>query len=70
LNDDFPPKGEVKSWARWLGRESDPKKIERIKQALTSGKPCGDERFIKRMEKRFGRSFRSRNPGRPRKREN
>lgn len=70
LSTDLPPKGEIKSWARWLGREGDPKKIQDIKSALIAGKPCGEDSFVVGLEKKLGRSFRSRKPGRPRKQKN
>jgi len=55
-------------WSKYL-RDSEPQEvIETLRKNVTSGRPCGDEDFIKSIEKIVGRPLRVLPRGRPRKR--
>jgi putative transposase len=58
---------EIKSWKRYLREGGDEELIRDIRKNSTTGRPCGDESFIKKLERRFGRRLRALAHGRPRK---
>ena len=61
--DEFGLAGE---WSELLRR--DPEEIELLREKARTGRPCGDEEFIKKAEQLTGRLLRPLLPGRPRTR--
>ncbi len=57
--------GLVDDWRELL--RSDPDEEDVLRKTVRTGRPCGDERFIRSAEKRTGRNFHTRSPGRPKK---
>jgi len=58
---------EIKGWKQYLRERGDEGVIQTIRKNSTTGRPCGDEAFIKRLERRFGRRLKALAHGRPRK---
>jgi len=59
---------EIDDWSKYL-RDSEPQEvIETLRKNVASGRPCGDEDFIKSIEKIVGRPLGVLPRGRPRKR--
>lgn len=58
---------EIEDWAEYLKEKDDEKIIENIRKCSMTGRPCGNERFMKKLEKLFGRRLRALPWGRPRK---
>jgi hypothetical protein len=52
----------------YLMEGDDDKLIQKIRQNTKTGRPCGDEDFIKKIEGLIGRRLRTLPRGRPRKR--
>ena len=55
--------GLVPRWRRFLAVEDD--HVEQLCGKTRTGRPCGDEAFVKKIEKRTDRSLSPRTPGRP-----
>jgi putative transposase len=58
---------EIGNWRYYL-RGKNEVLIEKIKQCSINGRPCGEELFIKELEKRLNRRLRALPHGRPRER--
>ena len=58
---------EIDDWSRYLRDDETAEVVERLKVNVMSGRPCGDENFIKGIEAVVGRSLNVRPRGRPRK---
>ena len=59
---------EIDDWSKYL-RDSEPQEvIETLRKNVASGRPCGDESFIKSIEKIMGKPLRVLPRGRPGKR--
>jgi putative transposase len=67
LSNDCPVTDGVKDWLAYL-EDRDDSAIDLIRHCSMSGKPCGDESFVGRMEDLLGRKLISRPRGRPRRR--
>ncbi len=61
LSGEFPPPGVVEDWTAWLTHEDDPETIDRIRQQTNTGRPCGSNAFVERLEGLLDRVLR---PGR------
>lgn len=59
----FPPEGAVDDWSTWLLDEQDDY-VERLRRSTHVGRPCGSDRFIRRLENRLNRSLRPQKRGR------
>ena len=57
----------VADWSAWLGEAEDQDLVQRIRTKTQTGRPCGSERFVSRMEKLLGRTLAPKPPGRPQK---
>ena len=55
----------VKDWKEYLLEQGDAEEIERIRKEGISGRPVGDKKFIKKMERKFKRRLARGIPGRP-----
>lgn len=60
---------QVPDWSAWLAEGEDDVQLSVLRRHINKGLPCGTERFIKRLEKKSGRSLRCRPRGRPKKEE-
>ncbi len=63
-----PLAAEVNDWRRFLAAEEDAEDVERLRRRLRTGRPLGDSRFVRRLERRLGRRLLPGAPGRPPKR--
>ena len=60
---------EIRNWRTFLRQREDTDMTHKIRKSSMTGRPCGDESFIKKLEKRFGRRLKALPHGRPRKAE-
>ncbi|MBU0758955.1 MAG: transposase [Candidatus Omnitrophica bacterium] len=54
------------SWRSFIDREDDRSEMEIIKKSTFTGRPLGDEQFIKKLEKKLGKRLQALSVGRPR----
>jgi len=59
---------EIGDWLGYLMEEDDDKVVRNIRQKTKTGRPCGGEDFIRKLEGLIGRRLRTLPRGRPRKR--
>jgi putative transposase len=57
------PPHTIQDWRHWLEEESDVLTEQRIRDRTFTGRPCGDEKFVRTTEKLLGRSLARRKPG-------
>ena len=57
----------VSDWGKYLRETGDEELLENIRRNAMTGRPCGDERFIEKLEKECGRRLRALPHGRPQK---
>ena len=55
---------EVRDWVSFINHVDHEETIMRLKRSLATGRPIGDEAFIKRLENMTGRQLTKRKPGR------
>jgi putative transposase len=60
---------EIKDWLSYLMEKDDKTLIENIKSSTRTGRPCGDEVFIQKIENLLDRRLNALPKGRPRRRE-
>jgi putative transposase len=60
-------KSEIHDWASWLGLPLDETTQKFIRESTFTGRPCGDEAFVKRMEETTERELSRKKPGPKRK---
>jgi putative transposase len=60
----LPLIGVIKNWSAWLAGDPDEETIQAIREATATGRACGSEEFIRRMETYSERSLRPRKRGR------
>ena len=60
----WPPSGMMPSWKTWLADASDKQSEDLIRKSTSTGRPCGDESFVSRIEAITVRSLAPRKPGR------
>jgi putative transposase len=58
---------EIEDWQEYLREKEDEQIIRDIRKCSMTGRPCGDDRFMKKLERLFGRRLRALPWGRPRK---
>lgn len=58
---------EIRDWRDYLREKEDKTMVERIRKCSLTGRPCGDESFIRKLERRFARRLKALPYGRPRK---
>jgi putative transposase len=58
---------EIPDWRKFLRAREDSAMTQQIRKSSMTGRPCGDESFIKKLEKRFGRRLQALPHGRPKK---
>ena len=55
---------EISDWASFLALAEEEAVVSRLEQHIRTGRPCGDEAFLVRLEERTGRRLRKRRAGR------
>ncbi len=58
---------EIQDWLAYLKENEDKELVEGIRKNSMSGRPCGNDGFIKIIEKIVGRRLRAMPRGRPKK---
>jgi putative transposase len=58
---------EIEDWSGYLREKEDTVLLEDIRQGTRTGRPCGDDRFMTRLEHLLGRRLTALPRGRPRK---
>ena len=59
---------EINDWPAYLRGKEDPAIVDELRKNTKTGRPCGDETFIGKLEKSFGRRLGALPWGRPRQR--
>lgn len=59
----WPDRSSIEDWSAWLAATPDTNCEHRIRSRTFTGRPCGDEEFVKRIEAIVGRSLAPRKPG-------
>ncbi len=67
LADDCYMVERIKDWPSYLREKEDTILVADIRQSTKTGRPCGDNRFVMRMEKLLERKLLALPKGRPRK---
>jgi len=67
LSKDCPLLGEISNWGAYLKEREDNDVLTNIRKNGIMGRPCGDDSFIKKLERRFERRLKALPRGRPRK---
>ncbi|NWF94216.1 MAG: transposase [Syntrophaceae bacterium] len=62
-----PLEDEIEDWKAYLKETEDKKVIEAIRKNSLSGRPCGDDGFIRKIEALLNRQLEARARGRPKK---
>ncbi|MCL4492319.1 MAG: transposase, partial [Nitrospirae bacterium] len=57
----------IEDWSAYLREKEDTILVEDIRQSTKTGRPCGDNRFVMKMEKLLERKLIALPKGRPRK---
>ena len=65
LADDCYMVERIKDWSVYLREKEDMVLVEDIRQSTKTGRPCGDNRFVTKMEKLLGRKLTALPKGRP-----
>jgi putative transposase len=64
LDDGLPLIGVIEDWSEWLAIGDANEAIQKIRAATASGRACGSEEFITRLESQSGRFLRPLKRGR------
>ena len=67
LSDDCYVVKEIKDWSAYLGEKEDSTLVHEIRQNTKTGRPCGGDVFLRKLEKLLGRRLGALPLGRPRK---
>jgi len=62
LTREFPPPGVIDDWRGWLATESE-EQTEPLRRHTFTGRPCGSESFVARLEARLQRVLRPQKRG-------
>lgn len=66
LSNDCTMIESVAEWSAYLEEKEESRMIEAIRQNTRTGRPCGEERFVLRIEESLGRRLNAMPRGRPR----
>ena len=67
LSQDCPLVKETRNWLEYLREEDDKIVVDEVRSNTRTGRPCGDDGFISRIEGLLGRQLKASPRGRPRK---
>ena len=67
LCEKFHLQNDIKKWALYLKADDDNETVDDIRLKTRIGRPCGEGRFISKLEKKLGIELNKRKPGRPKK---
>jgi putative transposase len=67
LSDDCFLRTEILDWRDYLANRGDEAMLRRVRERLRTGRPAGDENFLRKLEAIAGRCLEARPKGRPRK---
>jgi putative transposase len=67
LSEDCYLMEEIKDWSSYLGEREETSLIDNIRQNTKTGRPCGDDVFVVKIEELLGRRLGALPWGRPRK---
>ena len=67
LRDDCSIVHKVGEWKSYLNATSDAELVANIRRSIRTGRPCGDQEFVRKLEILLNRSLTARPRGRPRK---
>jgi putative transposase len=59
--------GRIREWSAYLEERDDELTITALRENTKTGRPCGDDRFIRKIEEAIGRRLEAMPRGRPRK---
>jgi len=65
LSRDCPLVKEIRDWLEYLKEEDDKVMVDKIRSSTRTGRPCGDDGFMSRMEGLLGRQLKALSRGRP-----
>jgi putative transposase len=54
---------KARDWSAWLAQDTDSEQERRIRTRTYTGRPCGDDDFVKKVEAVVGRPLAPRKPG-------
>jgi putative transposase len=63
LDPDRPLPKVIMEWSAWLDRGVSTEEAERIRRVTRTGRPLGDDAFLRGLERRTGRRLAARRPG-------
>jgi putative transposase len=63
LDGGWPPEGVIQDWSRWLGEGYDVRMERSIRDRTFTGRPCGDDDFVRRVEVALDRQLSPKKPG-------
>jgi putative transposase len=58
---------EIDNWRAYLKEKMDEEIVKRIRANTKTGRPAGDDKFVKKIEKKTGMNFNFKKVGRPKK---
>jgi putative transposase len=67
LAEDWPPAGVVPDRSAWLSQEQPADQVQAIRRRTLTGRPCGGDSLLERLERLLARPLKPRKPGRPKK---
>ena len=65
LSYDSPLDAEIADWEAYLREADDEALVKNLRKNGLTGRPCGDEGFISKIEGMLGRDLKANPPGRP-----
>ena len=65
LSYDNPLESEIRDWGEYLSEAEDKDLVRSIRKNCLTGRPCGDEGFISKIEGILGRELKANPRGRP-----
>jgi putative transposase len=63
LDSAWPETNRIEDWSAWLAADRDVEREQRIRERTFTGRPCGDDSFVRSAEAAVGRSLALRKPG-------
>ena len=64
LDAGLPLIGQIENWSAWLAGDDEDEAVRAIRDATATGRACGSEEFVRRLESEYGRPLRPQKRGR------